>query len=99
MCVWCACIMYTHTFTNGYLVVCLGFNALHCARMSPQDQAEEQDTRKEIPHVKRVWNWLVLCEDSECNGIFLKEFVSAISLLLSRFRDCNIHSRRSLPFQ
>lgn len=74
MCVWCAYNMYTHTFTNGYLVVCLGFNALHCARTSPPDQAEEHDTRKEIPHVKRVWNWLVLCEDSECNGIFFKAF-------------------------
>lgn len=47
----------------GRRFVCLGFNALHCARTSPPDQAEEHDTRKEIPHVKRVWNWLVLCED------------------------------------
>ncbi|OCL10498.1 hypothetical protein AOQ84DRAFT_426903 [Glonium stellatum] len=47
----------------GRRFVCLGFNALHCVRTSPPDQTEAPDARKEIPHVKRVWNWLVLCED------------------------------------
>jgi hypothetical protein len=47
------------------LVMCLGYNSLHNVRTKPREDAEndESDRCRDVPHGKRVWNWLLLCED------------------------------------
>ncbi|KAF2495997.1 hypothetical protein BU16DRAFT_617511 [Lophium mytilinum] len=47
----------------GRRYVCLGYNSLHNVRANPTDKVEDPDRSRDIPHGKRVWNWLVLCED------------------------------------
>lgn len=45
-------------------VVCLGYNSLHnvhTKRATKHDK--EKDQNQDVPHGKRVWNWLVLTED------------------------------------
>ncbi|KAL5114679.1 hypothetical protein ACEQ8H_007412 [Pleosporales sp. CAS-2024a] len=46
-------------------VVCLGYNSLHNIRTKPREDAhnDELDRTQDLPHGKRVWNWLLLCED------------------------------------
>ena len=46
--------------------MCLGYNSLHNVRTkSPHTDAEPpaSDSKRDLPHGKRVWNWLLLCED------------------------------------
>ncbi|KAF2804754.1 uncharacterized protein BDZ99DRAFT_525110 [Mytilinidion resinicola] len=47
----------------GRRFVCLGYNSLHNVRTNPTDRVEDPDRSHDVPHGKRVWNWLVLCED------------------------------------
>ena len=45
-------------------VVCLGYNTLHNVRTNKAtDHDDELDNSQDTPHAKRVWNWLLLCED------------------------------------
>jgi hypothetical protein len=39
--------------------VCVGFNTLHLVECSEQNASRHQD----LPHGKRIWNWLLLGED------------------------------------
>jgi hypothetical protein len=52
-------------WANHGAVVCLGYNSLHNVRTKPREDAEndESDRCRDVPHGKRVWNWLLLCED------------------------------------
>jgi hypothetical protein len=44
------------------LVVCLGYNTLHVVEQG--SRADELDEFSEdLPNCKRVWSWLLLCED------------------------------------
>src|ERR1700742_1131701 len=44
------------------IVVCLGYNTLHV--VEPGSRADEIDEFSEdLPNCKRVWSWLLLCED------------------------------------
>jgi Mg2+ and Co2+ transporter CorA len=46
------------------LVVCLGYNTLHNVHTNKAtDHDDELDNSQDTPHAKRVWNWLLLCED------------------------------------
>lgn len=51
--------------TNSHAVVGLGYNSLHNVRTKPPEdqQNDEADRMRDVPHGKRVWNWLLLCED------------------------------------
>jgi hypothetical protein len=45
-------------------VVCLGYNTLHNVRTNrATEHDDELDNSQDTPHGKRVWNWLLLCED------------------------------------
>lgn len=50
---------------NSQTVVCLGYNSLHNVRTKPPEDEhnDEADRKRDVPHGKRVWNWLLLCED------------------------------------
>ena len=42
----------------------IGYNSLHNVRTKQRDRnPEEADRHQDTPHGKRVWNWLLLCED------------------------------------
>jgi hypothetical protein len=45
--------------------VCIGYNSLHNVRtkQSEDKHNDEADRSRDVPHGKRVWNWLLLCED------------------------------------
>ncbi|KAF2706874.1 hypothetical protein K504DRAFT_384788 [Pleomassaria siparia CBS 279.74] len=48
----------------GRHFVCLGYNTLHNVRTrGPTAHNDELDNSQDTPHGKRVWNWLLLCED------------------------------------
>ncbi|KAF1994603.1 hypothetical protein P154DRAFT_447294 [Amniculicola lignicola CBS 123094] len=49
----------------GRRFVCLGYNTLHNVHTKNTAEIEHDDTdrKQDIPHGKRVWNWLLLCED------------------------------------
>lgn len=51
------------SLTNPIVDVCLGYNALHNVphRKDPEDPAV--DMQRDRPTGKRVWTWLILCED------------------------------------
>jgi hypothetical protein len=44
--------------------VCIGYNLLHDVQTrQPDNHPERADRSQDMPHAKRVWNWLILCED------------------------------------
>jgi len=44
--------------------VCLGYNTLHDVRNNRVEHSgENHDKRNDVPHGKRVWSWLLLCDD------------------------------------
>ncbi|KAF2199018.1 hypothetical protein GQ43DRAFT_377250 [Delitschia confertaspora ATCC 74209] len=48
----------------GRRFVCLGYNSLHGVRTNKADLGHEDlDERQDVPHGKRVWSWLLLCDD------------------------------------
>jgi hypothetical protein len=50
--------------TNRNAVVCLGYNTLHNVRTNkPSSGHDEMDITQDMPQGKRIWNWLLLCED------------------------------------
>jgi hypothetical protein len=58
-------VWHWSTVDWGRRFVCLGYNSLHNVRTKPpehQDDGEASRSR-DVPHGKRVWNWLLLCED------------------------------------
>ncbi|KAF2264577.1 hypothetical protein CC78DRAFT_516793 [Lojkania enalia] len=48
----------------GRRFVCLGYNSLHNIRTRVADEHnDEMDNSRDTPHGRRIWNWLLLCED------------------------------------
>jgi hypothetical protein len=44
--------------------VCIGYNSLHDVRTQQTDtHPEEADRVQDMPQGKRVWHWLLMCED------------------------------------
>jgi hypothetical protein len=61
------------------LVLCLGYNTLHNVRSKQthhHHNAHRLDRDQDIPHGKRVWNWLLLCEDKTVISISEDPFPS-----------------------
>ncbi|KAF1915032.1 hypothetical protein BDU57DRAFT_576201 [Ampelomyces quisqualis] len=58
-------VWHWSTVDWGRRFVCLGYNSLHNVRTKPPENEhnDEADRGQDIPHGKRVWNWLLLCED------------------------------------
>ncbi|KAF2832831.1 hypothetical protein CC86DRAFT_414443 [Ophiobolus disseminans] len=58
-------VWHWSTVDWGRRFVCLGYNSLHNVRTKPPEDHErdEEDRKRDVPHGKRVWNWLLLCED------------------------------------
>ncbi|KAF2667478.1 hypothetical protein BT63DRAFT_480436 [Microthyrium microscopicum] len=50
------------TMDWGRRYVCLGYNTLHITEPAPS-QDEIDEFSEDLPKCKRVWSWLVLCED------------------------------------
>ncbi|KAH7130610.1 hypothetical protein B0J11DRAFT_483325 [Dendryphion nanum] len=49
----------------GRRFVCLGYNSLHNVRTNSalHSHDDDVDRSRDIPHGKRIWTWLLLCED------------------------------------
>ncbi|KAF2019019.1 hypothetical protein BU24DRAFT_385819 [Aaosphaeria arxii CBS 175.79] len=48
----------------GRRFVCLGYNSLHNVRTNSAPHTDDDlDHGLDTPHGKRIWNWLMLCED------------------------------------
>lgn len=44
--------------------MCIGYNSLHNVRTKQNDDhPEDADRAQDMPHGKRVWHWLLMCED------------------------------------
>ncbi|OAK98970.1 hypothetical protein IQ06DRAFT_25836 [Phaeosphaeriaceae sp. SRC1lsM3a] len=58
-------VWHWSTVDWGRRFVCLGYNSLHNVRTKPPEDEhnDEADRSRDVPHGKRVWNWLLLCED------------------------------------
>jgi len=57
-------VWHWSTVDWGRRFVCIGYNALHNVRTKQTDErAEHADQRQDMPYGKRVWQWLLLCED------------------------------------
>ena len=53
-----------HLLLNNIAVVSIGYNSLHNVRTNQSDEhPEDADRGQDMPHGKRVWQWLLLCED------------------------------------
>jgi hypothetical protein len=44
------------------LVVCMGYNTLHAVHPTPTDDFQDQFS-EDLPRCKRIWSWLILCDD------------------------------------
>lgn len=57
-------VWHWSTVDWGRRFVCIGYNSLHNVRTKQTDERpEEADRSQDMPHGKRVWQWLLLCED------------------------------------
>ncbi|KAF1953327.1 hypothetical protein CC80DRAFT_527324 [Byssothecium circinans] len=57
-------VWHWSTVDWGRRFVCLGYNSLHNVRTTtPTNHDDETDQSQDVPHGKRVWNWLLLTED------------------------------------
>ncbi|CAO2650583.1 Nn.00g018750.m01.CDS01 [Neocucurbitaria sp. VM-36] len=57
-------VWHWSTVDWGRRFVCIGYNSLHNVRTKQTDEhPEDADRSHDMPHGKRVWNWLLLCED------------------------------------
>ncbi|KAL6708434.1 hypothetical protein ACN47E_002697 [Coniothyrium glycines] len=57
-------VWHWSTVDWGRRFVCIGYNSLHDVRTKQtDDHPEDADRAQDMPHGKRVWHWLLLCED------------------------------------
>lgn len=57
-------VWHWSTVDWGRRFVSIGYNSLHNVRTKQHDDSpEDADRSQDMPHGKRVWNWLLLCED------------------------------------
>ncbi|KAJ4323055.1 hypothetical protein N0V94_002079 [Neodidymelliopsis sp. IMI 364377] len=59
-------VWHWSTVDWGRRYLCLGYNTLHNVRSKQtchSHRTGQLDRDQDIPHGKRVWNWLLLCED------------------------------------
>ncbi|KAH8730972.1 hypothetical protein GQ44DRAFT_767543 [Phaeosphaeriaceae sp. PMI808] len=58
-------VWHWSTVDWGRRFVCLGYNSLHNVGTKPLDDEHNDtaDRSRDVPHGKRIWNWLLLCED------------------------------------
>ncbi|KAL9065662.1 MAG: hypothetical protein Q9157_007401 [Trypethelium eluteriae] len=47
----------------GRKYVCLGYNSVYNVRLKPSEDVDEQLRYQDLPEGKRIWNWLLLCDD------------------------------------
>jgi len=58
-------VWHWSTVDWGRRFVCLGYNTLHNVRTKrTEEHDDELDNSRDTPHGKRVWNWLLLCEEA-----------------------------------
>lgn len=56
-------VWHWSTVDQGRRFVCIGYNSLHNIRTKQaDDDPGDADRSQDMPHGKRVWNWLLLCE-------------------------------------
>ncbi|CAE7011648.1 hypothetical protein PTTW11_02222 [Pyrenophora teres f. teres] len=57
-------VWHWSTVDQGRRYMCIGYNSLHNVRTKRIGKhPETTDRSRDTPHGKRVWNWLLLCED------------------------------------
>jgi Mg2+ and Co2+ transporter CorA len=67
---------------DGIIDISIGYNSLHNVRSKQTDiHSEVADRSRDVPHGKRVWNWLLLCEDKTVISISEDPFPFATGAL------------------
>ncbi|KAI8936405.1 hypothetical protein NX059_006814 [Plenodomus lindquistii] len=57
-------VWHWSTVDWGRRFVSIGYNSLHNVRTKQTDEhPEDADRSQDMPHGKRIWRWLLLCED------------------------------------
>ena len=66
----------------GRKFLAIGYNQLHnVSTKKPTEDHDETDTNQDVPHGRRIWNWLILCEDKTVISISEDPFPFAHSQL------------------
>ena len=47
----------------GRKYLCLGYNSVYNVQFRPTEDGDEQMKHQDLPEGKRIWNWLLLCDD------------------------------------
>jgi hypothetical protein len=72
---------------NSEIVVCIGYNSLHNIRTKPTHTnttaPSSSPPSPDVPHAKRIWTWLLLCEDKTVVSISEDAFPSSSHTPLS----------------
>ncbi|EON61382.1 hypothetical protein W97_00596 [Coniosporium apollinis CBS 100218] len=80
----------------GRRYICLGYNSLHGVRAKLPHEAIEQDSSEDLPEGKRVWTWLLLCEDKTVISIHEDPFPFKNGNLDRRDEETLVAVRRNL---
>jgi hypothetical protein len=59
----CCVIKYVAHLLIRHLVVCLGYNTLHSIERLPDSHGNKDEFHGDLPDGKRLWTWLLLCDD------------------------------------
>jgi hypothetical protein len=77
--------------------MCIGYNSLHNVRnQRTDDHPERADMSQDMPQGKRVWTWLLLCEDKTVISISEDPFPFVHGSLNTRDRSMLCITRRNL---
>jgi hypothetical protein len=91
------CSVITVYFANEPTDMCVGYNSLHNVRTKQaDDHPERADRSQDMPHGKRVWTWLLLCEDKTVISISEDPFPFIHGPLNARDRSLLCITRRNL---
>jgi hypothetical protein len=85
------------SLANRLIDVCIGYNSLHNVQTRQTDtHPEKADRSQDMPHGKRVWNWLLLCEDKTVISISEDPFPFGHGSLNSHDKKLLCTTRRNL---
>ncbi|KAJ4367518.1 hypothetical protein N0V83_007101 [Neocucurbitaria cava] len=90
-------VWHWSTVDWGRRFVCIGYNSLHNVRTKQIDEhPEDADRSRDMPHGKRVWNWLLLCEDKTVVSVSEDPFPSTNGELTAQDLQMLYTTRRNL---
>ncbi|KAF7676714.1 adp-ribosylation factor protein [Alternaria burnsii] len=90
-------VWHWSTVDQGRRYMCIGYNSLHNVRSKETNTHPHiADRSRDVPHGKRVWNWLLLCEDKTVISISEDPFPFATGALNKEDLKTLFTTRRNL---